>query len=223
MNDEKADMVFTDPPYRYAKMGDASKAFGSGANKFKERIKDIIDFDPRLFLELLETVFEGNMNAYVFCNTDLVPDYCNYAIKKGYSFNILTWHKKQHVPFTGTHHYADTEYLIYISKRAIFNTGLDVSYAKYFVMDNEKHKDHPTIKPQEIIQTQIKIGSNKKGLIFDFFLGSGSTMIASHQTNRKCYGIELMPKYCQVITDRMKNLDSELIVKKNGELWHTTN
>jgi DNA modification methylase len=52
--------------------------------------------------------------------------------------------------------------------------------------------------------------------IYDAFLGSGSTMVASHQLKRKCYGMELDPKYCQVIIDRMKKLDETLIIKRNG-------
>jgi DNA modification methylase len=53
-------------------------------------------------------------------------------------------------------------------------------------------------------------------LIGDLFLGSGSTMVASHQLKRKCYGMELDPKYCQVIVDRMKKLDDSLVIKRNG-------
>ncbi len=223
LNNNKIDLVFTDPPYRYKKMGDGG-AFHEGHKKLKTDLKDIIDFNPDQFLQILSSIFKENANFYIFCNTGLVPDYCNWAKEKGFNFNILTWHKKSFIPASNNHHFPDTEYMIYISKKAIFNSGLEnVNYGKYFVLDNEKHKDHPTIKPQEIIINELKISSNKNSIVFDFFLGSGSTMAASHQTNRKCYGIELMPKYCQVITDRMKNLDSELIVKKNGELWHTTN
>ena len=53
-------------------------------------------------------------------------------------------------------------------------------------------------------------------IIVDIFLGSGTTMIASHQLKRKCYGMELDPKYCQVIIDRMKKLDPTLVIKRNG-------
>ena len=60
--------------------------------------------------------------------------------------------------------------------------------------------------------------SIKNNLVLDLFLGSGSKMVASHQLKRKCYGMELDPKYCQVIIDRMKKLDPSLEIKRNGEI-----
>jgi len=54
-------------------------------------------------------------------------------------------------------------------------------------------------------------------LVADLFLGSGTTMVAAHQLNRKCYGMELDPKYCQVIVDRMQKLDPSLDIKINGK------
>lgn len=216
MNGSKADMVFTDPPYRYKKMGSGG-IFNNGFEKLKEDIKDIVNFDPTEFLKTLPLVFSKGINAYIFCNTDLVPDYCIWAKENKFNFNILTWHKKSFIPASNNHHFPDTEYLIYISKSAIFNSGLDVNYGKYFIIDNEKSDDHPTIKPLEIISNEIKIGSNINSLVFDFFLGSGSTMVAAHQLKRKCYGIELDPKYCDVIVTRMLKIDPTLKVKRNGE------
>lgn len=75
---------------------------------------------------------------------------------------------------------------------------------------------HSTQKPVECMARPIK---NHDGDVYDPFLGSGTTMVASHQLNRKCYGMEIDPKYCQVIIDRMKKLDPGIVIKKNGELW----
>ena len=50
----------------------------------------------------------------------------------------------------------------------------------------------------------------------ELFTGSGSTMVASHQLKRKCYGMELDPKYCDVIVNRMIKLDPDLKIKRNG-------
>lgn len=148
----------------------------------------------------------------------MVLNYLNFAKVSNYNFNILVWCKKQVVPFTGGHHYSDIEYIIYLSRNPIFNNGIkDAEYRKYFVCDNEKHKDHPTIKPIGIVANEIKIGSNIKGIVVDCFIGSGTTMIASHQLDRKCYGMEIDPKYCQIIIDRMLKFDPSIEIKKNGK------
>jgi DNA modification methylase len=80
----------------------------------------------------------------------------------------------------------------------------------------KESKLHPTMKPVKVIEWCINMLDNKP--ILDIFLGSGSTMVAAHQLKRKCYGMELDPKYCQVIVDRMKQLDPTLEIKINGEI-----
>ena len=80
----------------------------------------------------------------------------------------------------------------------------------------QKSDLHPTMKPIELCENGLNHSSKIGNIILDLFLGSGSTMVASHQLKRKCYGMELDPKYCQVIIDRMKKLDSSLVIKKNG-------
>lgn len=75
---------------------------------------------------------------------------------------------------------------------------------------------HSTQKPVECMAKPI---ANHDGDVYDPFLGSGTTMVAAHQLNRKCYGMELDPKYCQVCVDRMLKLDPTLTLKRNGEAW----
>jgi site-specific DNA-methyltransferase (adenine-specific) len=100
-----------------------------------------------------------------------------------------------------------------------FNNALRIKeYAR--AKANREEKNHPTQKPIEIMNWCFEYADrhSKKEikLVLDAYLGSGSTMVASHQLKRKCYGIELDPKYCQVIIDRMKKLDPSLVIKKNG-------
>ena len=80
-----------------------------------------------------------------------------------------------------------------------------------------RSSEHPTMKPIPLIAYQIENSSKSGELVADGFLGSGTTMVAAHQLDRRCYGMELDPKYCQVILDRMLTLDPTLEVKRNGQ------
>ena len=79
--------------------------------------------------------------------------------------------------------------------------------------------NHPAMFPIELPAEYIKAMTDEYDVVSDSFLGSGTTMVAAHQLNRKCYGMELDPKYCQVIIGRMLKLDPALEVKRNGEAW----
>jgi DNA modification methylase len=79
-----------------------------------------------------------------------------------------------------------------------------------------KNGEHPTMKPVPLIAYQIGNSSKHGDIVADGFGGSGTTMVACHQLQRKAYIVEFDPKYCQVIVDRMLKLDPSLTVKKNG-------
>lgn len=80
-----------------------------------------------------------------------------------------------------------------------------------------RNADHPTMKPISLYDTFLKNHAKDNDIMIDLFAGSGTCFIASHQRNVLCYGIELSPRYCQVIVNRMLNLDSELVIKINGK------
>ncbi len=75
---------------------------------------------------------------------------------------------------------------------------------------------HPTIKPLKIISDKVQISSNIKGVVLDLFGGSGSTLIACEQLDRKCYMMELDPHYCDVIIQRWENLTGKKAELLNG-------
>lgn len=123
-----------------------------------------------------------------------------FADKLPISKNWLCWYKKTNGLDFGEFELAWT------------NCNINTRHLEHH-WSGEK-KLHPTMKPVPVISWCL--GYLKAQIIFDPFLGSGSTMVAAHQLKRKCYGMELDPKYCQVIVDRMKKLDPTLVIKRNG-------
>ena len=76
------------------------------------------------------------------------------------------------------------------------------------VMGNDR-PNHPTPKPLELIGKLVDAHSRPEDLIFDPFLGSGTTLIAAEQLGRRCFGMELSPQYCDVIVQRWENLTGQ--------------
>ena len=206
MGGEKADMVFTDPPYNLETTGGCKGITGQALRKQGKEIDFIADFNPSKFLEVLPLVFKNNMNAYVFCNKTLLPDYLVWARDSGYSFNVLVWKKPNAIPI-GDSHRPDIEYLLLFRKNAIWNNAIpNVNYSRCLeysrVKKTEENGEHPTIKPVELIENELLISSKEKSIVVDFFGGSGSTLIACEKTSRKCRIMELDERYCDVIRKR---------------------
>lgn len=78
-----------------------------------------------------------------------------------------------------------------------------------------RSSEHPTMKPVELVGYLIGNSTKPGDTVLDGFLGSGSTMVAAHQLGRVCAGVELDPAYCQVIIDRMRALDPDLVITKH--------
>lgn len=213
MKSDVAELVFTDPPYRMEVEGGSNQVVGRAAAKLGEMIKHLCEFDPVAFLNALPTVFKKNtLNAYIFCNKDLVPDYLHWAVENGYAFNILFWKKPNAIPLGGQHR-PDVEYLLVFRKSAVWNNGLKgVNYSKCLEHGRDIGKDHPTKKPVELIENQIKISSTPNSIVLDFFGGSGSTIIAAEKTGRKARLMELDPKYCDVIVKRWEDFTGKKAV-----------
>ena len=111
----------------------------------------------------------------------------------------------------------------YYSTRAYFNNTHDNfnnvwHFARAAGEEREQTGGHATPKPIQLCSRAIMSSSQDGDIVSDLFLGSGSTMVAAHQLNRKCYGMELDPKYCQVIVNRMRALDDTLTVKINNKV-----
>jgi DNA modification methylase len=207
MNGEKADMVFTDPPYNIDYQGVTKGNHEKIAN---DKMSDE-DFTQFLYDAL-------NINSdtfYVCCSwqySHLFRKALEDLQKPVKSF--IVWDKinpAQHLD----KYFKQHEIILYHGKFG----GQKTLRGDVWQTKRQRNTVHPTMKPIEIIEMALNDNTDKKN-IYDAFLGSGSTMVAAHQLKRKCYGMELDPKYCQVIIDRMSKLDPSLEVKINGVVYN---
>ena len=86
-------------------------------------------------------------------------------------------------------------------------------------LKRQKNTVHPTMKPIELISFAIKDNPNKN-IIYDGFLGSGSTLIACEQLDRKCFGLELDEKYIDVILKRWQKLTGKDAIRQDGKTYN---
>lgn len=203
MNGDKADMVFTDPPYNVA--------FNGRSGKF-----DVIEND-----DLPEKEFENLIDGFVSVLKILEPKnyyvWCNWKfyglLQTKLDFKAcIVWAKNVFGLGRGYRH--QHEFCLFNGK---LDDGIN-NESDLWEIKKDSNYMHPTQKPIALAERALKNHKNNKNII-DLFLGSGSTMVAAHQLKRKCYGMELDPKYCQVIIDRMLKLDSSLIVEVNGKKY----
>jgi DNA modification methylase len=225
MNGSKADMVFTDPPYGISVVNANSKKVGGGGlTKFKGTVGGSNFVEAKQYSEIIGD--DTTDTAREFYNTCQSLGFENYIIFGGNYFTDflppsmgwIVWDKEN------TGNFADVE-LAWTS----FDKGAKLYKWLWNGMSRKgdraiegKTRVHPTQKPVGLFGDIFN--DFQFNICFDGFLGSGSTMVASHQLKRKCYGMELDPKYCDVIVNRMLKLDPTLEVKLNGKPFvQTTN
>jgi len=177
---------------------------------------------------VLELFHSDYNSVYVFGNAESLIGI--YDVNKLHISNMLVWVKNRLVlgrqDYNGKH-----ENIIYgwFNHHKWYGSNSSVTVFEDEILSDKikttvikcdtpiKSGLHPTMKPILLIAELITNSSQLNEIVLDLFLGSGSTMVAAHQLNRKCYGMELEEKYCQVIVDRMRKLDPSIEIKRNGE------
>ena len=210
MNGEKADMVFTDPPYGI----NAIKSSGVLSSRYEqyqneENDKTALDF----------------INMCIANNDKIICWGGNYfAHNLPKSTHWIIWDKRGAEMKGGNENgdQSDCEIAWTNLKKKNVKIYKHV-WAGWFRQGSKElelsTKIHPSQKPVGLF---INIFNDYDFYsCFDGFLGSGSTMVAAHQLKRRCFGMELEPKYCQVIIDRMAKLDPSLKITRNGKEYKT--
>lgn len=204
MDGNKADMVFTDPPYGYeyqSNMRTKTKKFDVLKNDDK-----ILDFMPAI---------NNLCNGFIFiCTTWKVLDKWLPLFEKYYNLsNMIIWNKGGGGIGDLDHTFSTDYEIILCSNNGAKITGKRIGSVWSISKDNPNDYVHATQKPVKLSATAIENTTKKNNIVLDVFGGSGSTLIACEQLNRKCYMMELDPKYCDVIIKRWENLTGEKAVK----------
>ena len=194
MNGEKADALITDPPYGVSYKSPSGKGLTNRGNY--DIIKgDNVDFDPSCLFGHCESVVTWGANHYA----NLLPP----------SARWLVWDKREGDAINKN---SDCE-LAWCSQGGSARLFHHKWNGMIKASERQDKRMHPTQKPIALFEWVFECVESGN-LILDLFLGSGSTLIAAEKTNRKCYGMELDPKYCDVIVKRWEDFTG-----KKAELW----
>lgn len=236
MNDEKADMVFTDPPYNTGMTSESQKGSGGlwkgnkksgGGSAWPSHMFDdsYTEEEWQDFMASFMTsywmVMKDNSTLYICLdwrrNHQLIPHIENIGFKRS---NLIVWDKMVHGLGSD---YKYTHEFINVCKKGkpnlVTNQGEEREYSDVWHIQRKmgKDEDHATKKPIELVERSIRHASKPKDLIVDLFGGSGSTLIACEKTKRKCFMMELSPNYVDVIIKRWQKFTNKKAIHEESK------
>lgn len=216
LDDRKANLVVTDPPYNVDVEETAGKILNDNMSD-----GDFYQFLLSMFTQV-ENHMETDASIYVF-HADTEGLNFRKAFKDAgfYLSGCCIWKKNSLVLGRSPYQWQHEPCLYGWKKKGKHQWFSDRKQTTIWEYDRPKSsKDHPTMKPIQLMAYPIQNSSMRGTIVLDPFLGSGSTLIAADQTGRVCYGIELDEKFVDVIVKRYIEVtgDTEVTVQRNHEV-----
>lgn len=204
MEGKKADMVFTDPPYNVDYTGKTKDALKIQNDK-KENVA-FFQFLLDVFVNMATHTKKGGC-AYITHSDSEGLNFRRAFIEAGFMMKqCIIWNKNSMVMGRQDYHWKH-EPILYGWQEGESHSwyGPRNQTTVWDISRPSRSSEHPTMKPVELITNAITNSSKNEDIILDLFLGSGSTLIAAEKTGRVCYGMELDPKYVDVIIKRWED------------------
>ncbi len=218
MDGALADLIYTDPPYNVAYKG---KKFSKIAND-DMKDEEFIDWLAEVFSNALAVSHE-HVNLYCWFAMGKYPLFRTAIERAGWRYMQVTyWLKERFVLAMGQYYHRITEpcmifyrdwnkkYVnykyakntdIWDMDRLTFEENLEVWYQH---RDKAADYEHPTQKPVRLAERAIKKNSEVGHIVLDLFVGGGAALLCAHQLSRRCYAMEIDPKYCDVVVKRFE-------------------
>ena len=197
--DKSFDLVLTDPPYLIT-------ATGGGLGKIRGYDKWLDGLTDGFNIDILKP-FD---NWMCFCGKEQLVDLLTLAKENG-RWMLLSWNKPDPTPLMNGNYLPDTEYIIHCFNKLY---GDYSCRSRFTVAIGGTKEYHPTQKPLHLISKLVKVGSDINQTILDPFLGSGTTAVAAKILGRKCVGIEISEKYCEIAKKRCSQSVMQLDIPK---------
>jgi len=236
MNGEKADMVFTSPPYN----GETQVGFKQNKkggmkttdlylnNQLDNKTSDeYLQFNADIFNTIKTIATDDLVILYnINYNRNSPDDYIDVVNQGRNAFNLvetIIWEKSMAISLAGDNLTRIIEFIFVFyngtDKPKLNKTHTNQCVKNLWTISNigANNEIHKACFPVKLVEKAINLYAKENALLYEPFIGSGSTMVAAHQLKRKCYGMELDPKYCEVIVQRMHKLDPSLQIKRNGQ------
>jgi len=215
LDDNSIDLILTDPPYNLAN-------YSTGNIKMKWR-KDINNdlaewdrnsFDPKNWIKEFKRILKPEGNIFAFTSYNLLGKWHEIFDPEFDTFQFIVWHKTNPVPKVFKAGFLNSCELIICA----WNKGHTWNFISQKEMHNFiespicmgaerlKEPNHPTQKPVKVLKHIITIATNQNAIVFDPFMGVGSTGVAALELNRNFIGFELEQEYFEAAEKRLRNV-----------------
>jgi site-specific DNA-methyltransferase (adenine-specific) len=212
LSGEKVDLYITDPPYNAAYEGGTKDALTILNDEMDD--DGFRDFLVNAFMAVDSALKEG-ASFYIWhadsegYNFRYAVKHCGWLMKQ-----CLIWKKNAMVLGRQDYQWKHEPCLYGWKAGASHNWYSDRKQTTVLEFNKpNRNAEHPTMKPIELFAYQIQNSSRKGDIVLDSFGGSGTSIIACEQLNRKCYMMELDPHYCDVIVARWEKLTGKTAQK----------
>ncbi len=200
IKDNSIELILTDIPYTVVNRK------SNGLRVLNKEAADIGNFDLKKFLEECIRVVKGSI--YIFCSTEQVSYIREQLVDAKMSTRLIIWEKTNPSPMNGEYIWlSGIEVCAYGKfKGAAFNEKCKNSVLRF---PNGRSKFHPTEKPVNLFKYLIEVSSNRKNIVLDPCIGSGTTALACLETKRNFVGFELNKNYFDYCQERIHEWESK--------------